>query len=116
MIIHPPRYGIGASAGDEIVIMCYSSYDSLLWKLQNETSYAEYSVYDNGYGTWNTPYVPVDLPDLPGVSITLLTDASGSGKYINSSLQFVVSEEFVEARVTCDNQDYRAIVHAVGKL
>ena len=59
--------------------------------------------------------MPVDFPGVPGVTITLLTEASEGGGSINSSLQFVVSEEFVEARVTCNNQDYRDIVHAAGK-
>ena len=49
------------------------------------------------------------------MTITLLNEASEGGGSINSSLQFVVSEEFVEACVTCNNQDYRDIVHAAGK-
>ena len=59
--------------------------------------------------------MPVDFPSVPGVTITLLTEASEGGGSVNSSLHFVVSEEFIEARVTCNNQDYRDIVHAAGK-
>ena len=59
--------------------------------------------------------VVVNFPGVPGVTITLLNEASEGGGSTDSSLQFVVSEEFVKARVTCDNQDYRDIVHAAGK-
>jgi len=45
---------------------------------------------------------------VPGVAITLLS----SGESVNYSLQFVLSEEFVEARVTCNNENYTDIVHA----
>ena len=72
-------------------------------------------MYGIGHASQITPNVPVDFPGVPGVTITLLTEASEGGGSINSSLQFVVSEEFVEARVTCDNQDHRDIVHAAGK-
>ena len=71
-------------------------------------------MYGIGHASQITPNVPVDFPGVPGVTITLLTEATGVGS-INSSLQFLVSEEFVEARVTCNNQDYRDIVHAAGK-
>ena len=113
MIVHPPGSAIRACAGDEVVIICNSPYNSLLWKWQNETiGSAEYTVYGIGHASQDTPNVPVDFPGVPGVTMTLLTE----GGSINSSLQFVVSEEFVEARVTCDNQDYRDIVvHAAGK-
>ena len=116
VIVHPPGSAIRASAGDEVVIICNSPYNSLLWKWQNETvGSAEYTVYGISHASQITPNVPVDFPGVPGVTITLLTDASESGPPINSSLQFIVSEEFVEARVTCNNQDYRDIVHAAGK-
>ena len=116
MIVHPPGSAIRASAGDEVVIICNSPYNSLLWKWQNETvGSAEYTVYGIGHASQNTPNMPVDFPGVPGVTITLLTEASEGGGSINSSLQFVVSEEFVEARITCNNQDYRDIVHAAGK-
>ena len=68
-------------------------------------------MYGNGHSSQITSNVPVYFPSVPGVTITLLTE----GGSINSSLQFVVSEEFVEARVTCNNQDFRYIVHAAGK-
>ena len=116
MIQDPPTSAIRASAGDEVVIICNSRFNSLLWKWQNETvGYAEHTVYGIGHASQITPNVPVDFPGVPGVTITLLTEASEGGGFINSSLQFVVSEEFVEARVTCDNEDYRDIVHAAGK-
>ena len=73
-------------------------------------------MYGIGHSSQITPNVPVDFPHVPGVTITLLTEATEEGGgSINSSLKFVVSEEFVEARVTCNNQDYRDIVHAAGK-
>ena len=112
MIVHPPGSAIRACAGDEVVIICDSPYNSLLWKWQNETvGSMKHTVYGIGHSSRITPNVPVDFPGVPGVTITLLTE----GESINSSLQFVVSEEFVEARVTCNNQDYRDIVHAAGK-
>ena len=113
MIQDPPGSAIRACAGDEVVRICNSPYNSLLWKWQNETvGSAEYTVFGIGH---HTPNVPVDFTGVPGVIITLLTEASEGGGSINSSLQFVVSEEFVEARITCNNQDYRDIVHAAGK-
>ena len=116
MIVHPPDSAIRACAGDEVVIICSSPYNSLLWKWQNETvGSAEYTVFGIGHAHQITPNVPVDFPGVPGVTITLLTIASEVGGSVNSSLQFVVSEEFVEARVTCNNQDYRDIVHAAGE-
>ena len=72
-------------------------------------------MYGIGHASQITPNVPVDFPGVPGVTITLLAEASEGGGSINSSLQFAVSEEFVEARVTCNNQDYRDIVRAAGK-
>ena len=112
MIVHPPGSAVRACAGDEVVIICNSPYNSLLWKWQNETvGSAEYTVYGIGHASQITPNVPVDFPGVPGVTITLLTE----GGSINSSLQFVVSEEFIEANVTCNNKDYRDIVHAAGK-
>ena len=115
MIQDPPGSAIRACAGDEVVIICNSPYNSLLWKWQNETvGSAQYTVYGIGHSSQITPNVPVYFPGVPRVTITLLTEAAGGGS-INSSLQFIVSEEFVEARVTCDNQDYRDIVHAAGK-
>ena len=115
MIQDPPGSAIRACAGDEVVIICNSPYNSLLWKWQNETvGSAEYTVYGIGHSSQITPNVPVDFPGVPHVTITLLTGAAGVGSIL-SSLQFVVSEEFVEARVTCNNQDYRDIVHAAGK-
>ena len=68
-----------------------------------------------GHRTQNTPDVPVDFTGVPGVTITLLSDASEREGSTNSYLQFVVSEEFVEASLTCSNQDYRDILHAAGK-
>ena len=116
MIVHPPGSLIGACAGDEVAIICNSPYNILLWKWQNETvGCAEYTVYGIGNRAQITPNVPVDFSGVPGVTITLLNEATEGEGSINSSLQFVVSEEFVEARVTCNNQDYRDIVHAVGK-
>ena len=113
--MHPP-HSIRACADDEVVVICNSLYNSLLWKWQNETvGSAEYPVYGLGHSSRITPNVPVDFPGVPGVTITLLTEAYEGRGSINSSLQFVVSEEFVEARVTCNNQDYRDIVHAAGK-
>ena len=115
MIQDPPGSAIRACAGDGVVIICNSPYNSLLWKWQNETvGSAEYTLYGIGHSSQITPNVPVDFPGVPGVTITLLTEAAGVGS-INSSIQFVVSEEFIEARVTCNNQDYRDIVHAAGK-
>ena len=112
----PPISPVRACAGDEVVLICNSPYNTLLWKWQNETvGSAEYTVYGIHHSREITPNVPVDFPGVPGVTITLLTGASEGGGSINSSLQFVVSEEFVEARVTCNNQDYRDIVHAAGK-
>ena len=106
MSVHTPGFAIRASAGDEVVIICNSPYNSLLWKWQNETDGSDqYTVYGIGHASQDTPNVPVDFPGVPDVTITLLTDASEGGGSINSSLQFVVSEEFVEARVTCNNQD-----------
>ena len=115
MIQDPPGSAIRVCAGDEVVIICNSPYNSLLWKWQNETvGSAEYTVYGIGHASQITPNVTVDFPGVPHVTITLLTGAAGVGSIL-SSLQFVVSEEFVEARVTCNNQDYRDIVHAAGK-
>ena len=115
MIQDPPGSAIRACAGDEVVIICNSPYNSVLWKWQNETvGCAEYAVYGID-ASEITPNVPVDFPGVPGVTITLLTVASEGRGSINSSLQFIVSEEFVEARVTCNNQDYRDIVHTAGK-
>ena len=116
MIQNPPGSAIRACVGDEVVIICNSPYNSVLWKWQNETvGSAEYTVYGIGHKSQITPNVPVNFPGVPGATIILLTEASAGGGSINSSLQFVVSEEFVEARVTCNNQDYRDIVHAAGK-
>ena len=116
VIQNPPGSAIRACAGDEVVIICNSPFNSLLWKWQNETvGSAEYTVYGIGHTTQITPNAPVNFPGVPGVTITLLTRGSEAVGSINSSLQFVVSEEFVEARVTCNNQDYRDIVHAAGK-
>ena len=116
MIVHPPGSAIRAYAGDEVVIICNSPFNSLLWKWQNETvGSAEYTVYGIGHASQITPNVPVDFPGVPGVTITLLTEVSEVVGSINSSLQFVVSEEFVRAHVTCNNQDYRDIIHEAGK-
>ena len=116
MIQDPPGSAVRACAGDGVVIICNSLYNGLLWKWQNETvGSAKYTMYGIGHSSQITPTVPVDFPGVPGVTITLLTEASEGEGSINSSLQFVVSEEFVEARVTCNNQDYRDIVHAAGK-
>ena len=116
VIVHPPGSAIRVCAGDEVVLICNSPYNSLLWKWQNETvTSAEYTVYGIGHSSRITPNMPVHFPRVPGVTITLLTEASAGGGSINSSLQFVVSEEFVEARATCNNQDHRDIVHAAGK-
>ena len=57
-----------------------------------------------------TPNVQVIFPSVLGVTITLLTDSSEGGGSINSSIQFVLSDEFVEAPVTCNNQDCRDTV------
>ena len=118
MIQDPPGSAIRACAGDGVVIICNSPYNSLLWKWQNETvGSAEYTVFGIGHSSQVTHNVPVDFPGVPGVTITLLTEATEEGGgSSNSSLQFVVFEEFVEARVTCNNQDYRDIVHAAGKF
>ena len=116
MIQDPPGSTIRACADDEVVIICNSLYNSLFWRWQNETvGSTEYTVYGIGHSSQITPTVPVDFSGIPRVTITLLTEASEGGGSINSSLQFVVSEEFVEARVTCNNQDYRDIVHAAGE-
>ena len=115
MIQDPPASAVRACAGDEVVIICNSPYNSLLWKWQNETvGSTQYRVYSIGHSSQITPNVPVHFPGVPGVTITLLTEASEGKGSTNASLQFVVSEEFVEARVTCNNQDYRDIVHAAG--
>ena len=114
--MHPHGSAIRVCESDEVVLICNSPYNSLLWKWKNETvRSAEYTVYGIGHSSQITPNVPVHFPGVPGMTTTLHTEASGGGGSINSSLQFVVSEEFVEARVTCNNQDYRDIVHAVGK-
>ena len=50
MIVHLLDSGIRACAGDEVVIICNSPYNSLLWKWQNETvGSAEYTVYSIGH-------------------------------------------------------------------
>jgi len=87
--------------GDEVIIICNSPFNSLVWKWQNESVEC-------------MKYMPVGFPGVPGVNITLLTLDKGSGS-TNSSLQFIVSEEFVEARVYCNNYDYRDIILAAGK-
>ena len=102
VIQDPPTFSpVRACAGDEVVIICNSPNNTLLWKWQNETvRSAEYTVYGIHHSSEITSNVPVDFPGVPGVTITLLTDASEGRGSINSSLQFVVTEEFVEARVT----------------
>ena len=116
MIQDPPGSAIRVCAGDGVVIICNSPYNTLLWQWQNETvGSAEYTVYGIGHTSQITHNVPVDFPSVPGLTITLLTNASEGGGSLNSSLQFVVSEEFVEACVTCNNKDYRHIVLAAGK-
>ena len=116
MIVHPPGSTIRACAGDEVVIICNSPFNSLFWMWQNETvGSTKHTVFGIGHSSQIIPNVPVDFPGVPGVTITLLTGASEGGGSINSSLQFVLSEEFVEARVTCNDQDNRDIVHAAGK-
>ena len=67
-------------------------------------------MYGIGHRSQITPNVPVKFRSVPGATTTLLTDAAEGRGSINSSLQFVVSEEFVEAHVTLNNQDYRDIV------
>ena len=102
MILHPPDSAIRACVGDEVVIICNSPYNSLLWKWQNETvGSAEYTMYGICHVSSN---VPVDFPGVPGVTITLLTNVSEGGGTINYCIQFEVLEEFVEAHVTCNNQ------------
>ena len=87
VIVHPLGSAIRACAGDEVVIICNSPYNSLLWKWQNETvGSAEYTVYGIGDRSQITSNVPVDFPGVPGVSITLLNEASEGGGSINSSL------------------------------
>jgi len=89
---------------------------SLLWKWENETvGSAEYTVYSIGHDSHITPNVPVIFTGVSGVNITLLTSARETNGSTMSSLQFIVSEEFVEARVTCNNEDYRDILQSAGK-
>ena len=91
-----------------IVITCNITGTVLEWKWQNSTTgrrtFTLYGIKNAQYNQLNVHY---NFPDVPGVTATLL-DKTGR---TSSSLQFIISAEFENARIEC-NSDQRDIVAA----
>ena len=89
--------------GDRVVIVCNVSGANLNWELQMSNLILQIS-YDIIAENNVDKYIPPNSPAINGLTTTLLDYHTTSPLYLTSSLEFNVSDDFVNATVVCNNE------------